>query len=193
MIIGGAGHDTIFFADAVAAATGFIVEGGAGIDSITFSAAIASGSDLGAIRIDLLSDSTVDALDTYDVTGIASGAVTLDVIAGDDIGFGSAAAISGNNNIAAGVFLTGALVTGSVANGYMTYEGASASLQRLLVMPMLQPYPRWCITGSRCAVHQQRDDYLFIKVVSEGTSDDFLMEFNEHPARRSLPQRSLSR
>ncbi len=179
-IIGGAGHDTITFADVVVNNGLITVEGAAGIDSITFSGAIGDGTDLGAIRIDSLSDSTADALDTYDVSGLdTDDNATVDLVAGSDIGFVSAAAISGNNDIAPSVFLTGAAVTGSVTSGYMTFEGASASLATVVGYADAATRIETGTSQGRAVLFTSSgDDYLFIQGGSEGTSDDFLMEFN---------------
>jgi len=156
------------------------VAGAAGIDSITFSGAIGDGTELGAIRIDSLSDSTSDALDTYDVSGLGTDDnATVDLVAGSDIGFVSAAAISGNNDIAPSVFLTGAAVTGSVTGGYMTFEGASASLATVVGYADAATRIETGTSQGRAVLFTSSgDDYLFIQGGSEGTSDDFLMEFN---------------
>ena len=180
-LIGGGGKDTITFADTVVNNASITVEGGAGVDSITFSGAINNASDLGAVRINAMGDSTLAGVDTYDVSGLAVGQnATLDVVANSAIGFNSAAAIAAIADINTGVFTTGAAVTGSVTGGYMTFAGeGSATLAAAAgYADAATRIVDGNSQGRSVLFTNNGDDYLFVQGGTAGTSDDFLMELN---------------
>ena len=181
-INGGGGKDTIFIADAVVQNTAVLINAGAGVDSITFSGTVTDDADLGGLQLNSLSDSTLAGYDTVDLTGLANGTTgTMDLVAGSAIGFAnSASSIGAIADVAAGVFATGAAITGSVANGYMTFTGeGSASLAAAAgVADAATRIADGASEGRTVLFTNGGNDFIFVQGGTAGTDDDALIMLN---------------
>jgi len=182
----GGGKDTIFIGGTIGAAatsgSGVVINGGAGVDSIAFSGTIGANADLGGLQLGSMSDSTLNGYDTVDLSGLDVGNnATIDVVAGSAIGFASSASsIGAAADIAAGVFATGAAITGSVTNGYMTFTGqGSATLAAAAgYADAATRIADGSSEGRSVLFTNGGNDFLFIQGGAAGTDDDALIKFS---------------
>ena len=105
----------------------------------------------------------------------------MDLVAGSAIGFAnSASSIGAIADVAAGVFATGAAITGSVANGYMTFTGeGSASLAAAAgVADAATRIADGTSEGRTVLFTNGGNDFIFVQGGTAGTDDDALIMLN---------------